>query len=690
MTDSRILKHPILTPKPGRSITFMFNGRPLKAKENEVISSALFAHGIHTFKNHQRDGAPQGIYCANGQCGQCLVLSDGVPVKACITPVKEGMDVRSIDGIPELPEDDSPVQPSDIKVMDTDILIVGAGPSGLSAAVELAAANLDILIVDDKQDIGGKLSLQTHNFFGSIRECYAGFRGLDIAQILLENVKLNGNVKIWLSSPVVGVFSDKLVGIVKEGVYKLVRPKYLLVTSGAREKTLAFEGCDLPGVYGAGAFQTLVNRDMVKPSQNLFIIGAGNVGLIAAYHAVQAGINVIGLAEALPFAGGYKVHLDKILRLGISVYLSHSVVKAEGKDHIESVIISEVDRNFKPVSGTEKRYFVDTLLIAVGLSPVNELVEKARDFGLNVKSAGDAEVIAEASAAMFSGKIRAREILNELGYSVDIPKEWYEMLDILRAKPGDIKEKKEIAPEGMMIYPILRCSQEIPCNPCSEVCPQKSMSMPTGNINELPDFNYQCIGCGRCVSICPGLAITLVDHSYDPAGNVALVSVPWEMPSGSVRPGTEVATSGFEGNRIGTGRVIAIKSSKWQNQRSLVALEVPKDDADHVAGIRLFDMVDGVEAADIKIHDDDIIVCRCERVTKKEIRERIRAGARDFNALKAATRVCMGECGGKTCTQLIWQIFREEGMDLKNITAHTQRPFVQEVTLSDLLGGDPP
>jgi NADPH-dependent 2,4-dienoyl-CoA reductase/sulfur reductase-like enzyme len=280
MTDSRILKHPILTPKPGRSITFMFNGRPLKAKENEVISSALFAHDIHTFKNHQRDGAPQGIYCANGQCGQCLVLTDGVPVKACITPVKEGMDVRSIDGLPELPEDDSPVQPSDIEVMDTDILIVGAGPSGLSAAVELAAANLDILIVDDKQDIGGKLSLQTHNFFGSIRECYAGFRGLDIAQILLENVKLNENVKIWLSSPVVGVFSDKLVGIVKEGVYKLVRPKYLLVTTGAREKTLAFEGCDLPGVYGAGAFQTLVNRDMVKPSQNLFIMGSLSTFLI--------------------------------------------------------------------------------------------------------------------------------------------------------------------------------------------------------------------------------------------------------------------------------------------------------------------------------------------------------------------------------------------------------------------------
>jgi NADPH-dependent 2,4-dienoyl-CoA reductase/sulfur reductase-like enzyme/Fe-S-cluster-containing hydrogenase component 2 len=688
MTELRIIEHPILTPKPERTVVFTFNQKTYTAKRNEVISSALFAHNIHTFKKHQKDGALQGIYCANGQCGQCLVMANGIPVKACITPVAEGMDVRSIDGLPDLPEDDARIHPKEINIIDTDVLIVGAGPSGLSAAGELLAANLDIIVVDDKQEIGGKLSLQTHNFFGSIRECYAGYRGLDIARILLENVSVNDSVKIWLSSPVVGVFSDQLVGVVKNGIYTLIKPKYLLVTAGAREKTLAFEGCDIPGVYGAGAFQTLVNRDMIRPANKLFIIGAGNVGLIAAYHAVQAGIEVVGIAEALPFVGGYKVHLDKILRLGIPVYLSHSVVKAEGRDHIESVIISQVDKDFKPIKGSEKRYFIDTLLIAVGLSPVNELVVKAKEFNMAVKSAGDAEVIAEASAAMFSGKIRAREILREMGYSVDIPSDWYEMLDILRAKPGDIKKMEEKIPRDIRLYPHVRCMQEIPCNPCAEICPQKSISMPSGKITHLPDFSNRCVGCARCVSICPGLAITLVDHTYDKAGELTLVSIPWEMPKKTIRPGMEVKTSGFEGNEIGVGKVIAIRSSKWQNLRSIVAIEVPSHEADLVAGIKLFEPVLGQDVKEPTINDDDIIICRCERVTKKEIRDRIRAGARDFNAIKAATRICMGECGGKTCSQLILQIFREEGIELEEIEAHIERPFVQEVNLSTFLGGD--
>jgi len=91
-------------------------------------------------------------------------------------------------------------------------------------------------------------------------------------------------------------------------------------------------------VYGAGAFQTLVNRDLIKPTDKLFIVGGGNVGLIGAYHALQAGVDVIGIVEALPFVGGYKVHLDKIKRLGIPVYTSHTVLRAEGNNHLERVM----------------------------------------------------------------------------------------------------------------------------------------------------------------------------------------------------------------------------------------------------------------------------------------------------------------------------------------------------------------
>jgi bacterioferritin-associated ferredoxin len=209
-----------------------------------------------------------------------------------------------------------------------------------------------------------------------------------------------------------------------------------------------------------------------------------------------------------------------------------------------------------------------------------------------------------------------------------------------------------------------------------------------GKITETPGYSGECIMCGKCLSSCPGLAITLVDLGYDDTGSTALVMVPWEMPKSMIKQGMEVTTSGFEGEVIGKGKVIAIKNSNWQNLRSLVALEVPKEKADLVAGIRLFNTVEGEDVKDLVKADDDIIICRCERVTKKEIKERIRAGARDFNAIKAATRICMGECGGKTCTQLIWQIFREEGIDLKEVEAHIERAFVSEVHLSAFLGGD--
>ena len=418
-------------------VEFAFEGRPLSARRSEMISSALFANGIHVFGHHPRDGAPQGIFCANGQCSQCLVMADGIPVKACITPVHPGMEVRALDGLPVLKEDDAPVaRPPAPAILDTEVLIVGGGPAGMMAATELAQAGVGCIVCDDKQVLGGKLSLQTHNFFGSVQECYAGTRGMDIGTRLDQQVRALAGVKVWTDSPVVGVFHDGLVGVVKQGRYTVVRPQVLLVTTGAREKALLFPGADLPGVYGGGAFQTLVNRDLVKPARRLFVIGGGNVGLIAAYHALQAGIDVVGLVEVLAQVGGYKVHRDKILRLGVPVLTSHTVVRVEGDGHVERVVIARVDERFRPIAGTERAFEADTVLVAVGLAPVNEIAEEGRRIGMKVFSTGDAQEIAEASAAMFSGKIAAREVLRALGHPSEIRPEWLAMLGMLRTKRG--------------------------------------------------------------------------------------------------------------------------------------------------------------------------------------------------------------------------------------------------------------
>ena len=232
-----------------------------------MISSALIANGVHIFGHHAKDGSPQGIFCANGQCSQCLVIADGRPVKACMTPLREGLSVASVEGLPRLPEEDAESHVSPIASVATDVLIIGGGPAGLSAAIELGKLGVATLIVDDKDRLGGKLVLQTHKFFGSVEDSYAGTRGFEIGNILAAEIAKHPSVEVWLNTTAVAVFADRIVGVVqRRRATSPSHPAKLMVATGAREKMLSFPGNTLPGVYGAGAFQTLVNRDLVKSS----------------------------------------------------------------------------------------------------------------------------------------------------------------------------------------------------------------------------------------------------------------------------------------------------------------------------------------------------------------------------------------------------------------------------------------
>jgi sarcosine oxidase subunit alpha len=686
MKEHRITSHPILAPLSDDTIDFTFNGQKLKARKGEVISSALYAAGISVFGHHKKDGGPQGIFCVNGQCSQCTVVANGRPVKSCMTPVKEGMVVESCEGTPMIGDAAPDKTSSDIEQFDIQVLVIGGGPAGICAAIELGRLGIGVLIVDDKQELGGKLSLQTHNFFGSVADCYAGTRGIDIGHMLAAEVAGLSTVKVWLNATVVGVFTDGKFGIACEGEYRLVKPQTVLVSCGAREKSLAFPGSDLPGVYGAGAFQTLVNRDQVKAAERLFVVGGGNVGLIGAYHALQAGIDVVGLVEALPRCGGYKVHEDKIKRLGVPVWTSHTVLRAEGAERVERVIIAAIDDKFRPLSGTERSFDVDTVLIAVGLSPVDELLVKAREYGMKVYAAGDTEEIAEASAAIFSGKITGRQIARDIGMNVPIPSDWNDFGEVLKHKPGDAApfEPKDL---NAPVYPLIRCVQEIPCDPCIKACPQKLISM-KGSILSLPEFAGECQGCGRCVLACPGLAIQLVINDYDASGDKALVMVPFEFTDIQTPIGMEVTTTDIEGNVVGRGRVVAVRKREDQDRRRLLLIEVPDSEKLRVAGFRIREPEPGQPVTLDETDADDPMICRCERVRKSEIVAAIRADVRDMNQLKAVARSGMGGCGGKTCTEQVLRIFREEGVDLSEVTLPSIRPLVAEVHLGDFVKKD--
>ncbi len=681
----RISKHPVVKPlKEKKEVTFTFDGTPLKGFEGEMVSTALFANNIRTFSFHKKNDAPQGIFCANGQCSQCTVVIDGTPVKSCITPLKENMKVESLKGLPTLPSENDAPHKFEIIEKECDVLVIGAGPAGLNSAIELGNMGFKVILVDDKEKLGGKLLLQTHKFFGSETDCYAGTRGIDIAQILEEKAESIENITIYRNASVVAIYKDKKAGILVDNKnYHLASFEGIVVSAGARERSLAFDGNTLPGVYGAGAFQTIVNRDQVKAAEKIFIIGSGNVGLIGAYHALQAGINVAGIVEIADKISGYKVHADKIKRMGVPIYLSKTVVSVEGNGKVEQITVADVDNNYNPILETAKTYKVDTVLVAAGLAAADELYEMAAKFGFKVIKAGDADEIAEASSAMFGGKLAAMKMANLLGKNIEIDNSYISKSEVLKSRPGKIHTREEITLTEKF-QPIFTCNQEIPCNPCTTVCPNKAITLKDNleTIMDIPELSGDCSGCGLCVAVCPGLAITLAKKISETEAEVMLAhEFNIEFDKGDL-----IKVTDADGNYLVTAEVTGIRFNK-KYKTTLVTVKVPLNIATKVSGIRVQDEKETLneDNATFKVLPDNGIVCRCEMVTVKEIVDFIKENdVRDIAQLKQI-RVGMGACGSKTCSALMPMVFRKAGVDWKDVTKGRPRPLTVETSLETFI-----
>lgn len=322
-----------------------------------------------------------------------------------------------------------------------EIVIIGGGPAGLCAAVSAAKSGSKVLIIDRNKILGGQLIKQTHMFFGSEKQ-YASTRGIDIPEILInELLKYKENVEIKTDSTVVGMYEDGIITVLeKEDNYYKIRPKSVIVATGAYEKFLSFPNNDLPGIYGAGAVQTLMNVYGVKPGNKVLMVGAGNIGLIVSYQLMQAGVEVKAIIDAAPKIGGYLVHASKIRRMGVPIMTSHTVKEAIGYEFLQKVVICKVDEKFNYVEGTEISFDVDVMCISVGLTPLNELLamrgcemkyipqlsglvpvrnENYETSVENIFVAGDATGVEEASTAMVEGFLAGLCAAAKIGYKTD-------------------------------------------------------------------------------------------------------------------------------------------------------------------------------------------------------------------------------------------------------------------------------
>jgi sarcosine oxidase, subunit alpha len=352
---------------------------------------------------------------------------------------------------------------------NTEIAIIGGGPAGLSAAISAAYMGAKVTLIERSENLGGQLIKQTHMFFGSQKQ-HASTRGVDIVKILTDKLEeFCDRVEIMLNTTVIGMYDDGILTLDQDGKYIKLRSERTIVAAGASEKFLAFPNNDLPGIYGAGAVQTLMNVYGIKPGNSVVMVGAGNIGLIVSYQLMQAGVKVKAIVEASPKIGGFFVHASKIRRMGVPILTSYTVKHAHGKDRLEGVTLWKLDEKWNPVPGTEMYIESDVMCISVGLSPLGDLLwqigcsmkyvpelgghvaERSGDLETSIKGvfvAGDVSGVEEASSAMVEGRLAGLCAARSLGHLTEeyaiLKGDCLKQLEDLRSGPAGEKIRKGI------------------------------------------------------------------------------------------------------------------------------------------------------------------------------------------------------------------------------------------------------
>ena len=262
-----------------------------------------------------------------------------------------------------------------------DLIVVGGGPAGLSAACAAWDNGLrKILIVERDHELGGILNQCIHNGFG-LHYFKEELTGPEYAGRFIQLLGQTG-VEVRLDAMVLEVTPDRQVHMVskKEG-YRVEQARSIVLAMGCRERTrgaIGIPGSRPAGVYTAGAAQRYVNMEGWLPGNRVVILGSGDIGLIMARRMTLEGAKVLACVELMPYSGGLNRNIVQCLHdYDIPLYLSHTVTEIRGERRVEQVVVSQVDERRSPIPGTEMVFDCDTLLLSVGLIPENELTRQA-------------------------------------------------------------------------------------------------------------------------------------------------------------------------------------------------------------------------------------------------------------------------------------------------------------------------
>jgi thioredoxin reductase len=274
---------------------------------------------------------------------------------------------------------------------DVPVVVVGAGVAGVAAAIEVARAGVDVLLVDENPVDNDMMAMDIPLYFGQRMQPSVRNRALMLQRTVEANPALahahEAGVDVQLGTYVWGAFVNgptvreleaPMLGLADERRSWLVGYERLIVAAGARDVVLGFPGWERAGVMGANGACSLLTRYRALAARRMVVIGAGGLGLGTAALALEHGVEVAGVVEVGDRVRGDGETARSLARRGVRFYTGHTVQEARGPaGEIESIVLVRVDRELEAIPGSEEEVACDTVCLALGLAPSVELLHLA-------------------------------------------------------------------------------------------------------------------------------------------------------------------------------------------------------------------------------------------------------------------------------------------------------------------------
>ena len=370
----------------GKEIEIFINNHPIRAYEGETIGAVLTAIGIRQIRQAPQLKDPRGLYCCMGSCYGCLVTVDGRPnERACVTTVEAGQKITLQEGFgrPDMALPDA--TPARLVRRKVPLVIIGGGPGGLSAAIAAANVGVKVLVIDENLQPGGQIYRQLPATFQAMNPAKLGVDYVDGRSLLKKVHDLSDAITIWNDALVWSVFESNQLAVARGSELVLLDAKAIVVATGAYERPLPVPGWTLPGAMTAGGAQLLLKSQRVRPGRRVLLAGSGPLQLVVANQMLDAGMDVVAVAESNTTTGAWRFlpdlmhqpglmvrglkYIYRLKRAGVQILQSHVLQGLQGNQEVEQAFLAKVDSRCRPISGEAKRFDVDTVCIGYGLIP---------------------------------------------------------------------------------------------------------------------------------------------------------------------------------------------------------------------------------------------------------------------------------------------------------------------------------